>query len=547
MANLQSTPVGVRGKISYYFRQTFRRHTGEEYSELLTRGFRGEKGVNKVYPWAYIRVFTLLFILYAVFILIVRFTSNELFTPTINAAASIMFSFSFLVFLYELYPNRDLSIMAVVLALLIGGAGANVITQILYSLFAAQNKWMQAVYAGFFEEIPKAVATVAVIVVSRKRSPFAGFLFGAAVGCGFSITEDMGYVFVEISELPVLNLTAIINVSVSRGLSAFCTHILWTGAVGWVFNLRNKWLSKLAFYLVLLLSCGLHIAWDLPLGTLALSFVCAGCAAVALSELIFIVWRERKKVFTEEEHAYPPYYTEDADSTNQSVPEYWTHASHLTIAIAVFLMAVIAVIYCSIPFRETYSTQSFGDSESFISFMQDDIVLGVDENRAYDKNDSQNDEVSGEYIVQSERETVIKDGKEIDVVYDYMYYLSYDAVADKYHQTLYKIRATLTGDDGEKTYVLEDLYNPDTGVKYASFFHITDKVVSGYYFGRNGDLVVYTYDPAFEMDLSEPQYLILFMVFVAIFGMAAICYTGIKIKGWRVKKLCSTKNVSSAE
>lgn len=546
MSIIQSSPVGLRGKISYFFRQTFRRHTGEEYSEFFTRGFRDDDGVNKVYPWAYIRVYTLLFILYAVFILIVRFTSNEMFTPTINAVAAIVFSLSFLVLLYELYPGRDLSLMAVVLALLIGGAGANVVTQILYSLFKAQNSWMHAVYAGFFEELPKAAATVMIIVVSRKKSPFAGFVFGAAVGCGFSISEDMGYVFMGINELPVLNLTTIIEISLSRGLSAFCTHILWTGAVGWVFNLRNKWLSKLAFYLMLLLSCGLHIAWDLPLDYFALAFVYAGCAAVAISEAIFIVWWERRRVFKEEE-LIPPAFLEDSDVTNKSMPVYWSHASNLTLTIAAFLMAVIAVIYCSIPFRETYSMQDFSNSESFISYMQDDIPLNVKYNRAYNEDDKQNDVPSGEYIVQSERETVLKGDREISVVYEYMYYLTYDMVGNRFYQTLYKTMCVITDDDGERSYVLEDLYHPDTGVKYASFFHITDSVISGYYFRRNGNLVVYTYDPAFEMDLSEPQYLVLFMVFVGIFGAAAICFTGLKIKSWRVKKLCSKKDVSSAE
>ena len=44
-----------------FVRQTFRRHTGREYSELLTRGIDGNKGdINKNYPWAYLRLFALL-------------------------------------------------------------------------------------------------------------------------------------------------------------------------------------------------------------------------------------------------------------------------------------------------------------------------------------------------------------------------------------------------------------------------------------------------------------------------------------------------------
>ncbi|MDE6790848.1 MAG: PrsW family intramembrane metalloprotease, partial [Clostridia bacterium] len=192
MVKSGSNSKRVNNVIANFFKQTFRRHSGEEYSELLTRGMRGDGGVNKKYPWAYIRLFALMLVLYAVFLLIVRFTSNELFIPTITVLASCCFNLSFLLFLYELYPKKDLSFMSVCLALLMGGAMANVISQILFNIFSSDNPWLRAVYTGFFEELPKAAAVIAVIVTSRKNSPLAGFLMGAAVGCGFSIVEDMG-------------------------------------------------------------------------------------------------------------------------------------------------------------------------------------------------------------------------------------------------------------------------------------------------------------------------------------------------------------------
>ncbi|MDE7300564.1 MAG: hypothetical protein K2N47_00185, partial [Clostridia bacterium] len=99
---IQTAPESAKGSIAYFFRQTFRRHTRAEYSELLTRGVRSAGGENRKYPWAYIRLFTLFFVLFAIYLLIVRFTSEELFAPTITVLAAVCFNLPFLLLLYEL-------------------------------------------------------------------------------------------------------------------------------------------------------------------------------------------------------------------------------------------------------------------------------------------------------------------------------------------------------------------------------------------------------------------------------------------------------------
>ena len=201
-------PEKGKNSIAVFFRQTFRHHGGGEYSELLTRGLQSENngGLNKKYPWAYVRLFTLIFVLFAIFLLIIRFTSNELFVPMVTLLGALSFNLPFLLLLFELYPKKDLSFMFVLLAMLIGGAGSNVLAQILFNIFVPANRWMHAVYSGFFEELSKAAATVLIIVVARKNSPLIGFITGAAVGCGFSIAEDMGYIFVQANEMPFVNL-----------------------------------------------------------------------------------------------------------------------------------------------------------------------------------------------------------------------------------------------------------------------------------------------------------------------------------------------------
>ncbi|MDE7084766.1 MAG: PrsW family intramembrane metalloprotease [Clostridia bacterium] len=548
-----STDKPEKGKnvIAEFFRQTFRRHGGGEYSELLTRGVhRGNReGLNKKYPWAYVRLFALIFVLFAIFLLIIRFTSNELFVPTVTLFGALCFNLSFLLLLFELYPKKDLSFMAVLLAMLIGGAGADVFAQILFSLFVPANKWLHAVYAGFFEELAKAVAVIFIIIISRKNSPLAGFVLGAAVGCGFSISEDMGYIFIHANEMPFVNLTTVIELSVSRGLSAVCTHTLWTAAVGWSFCRFKRHFANLAVYAITLLSCGMHICWDLPLNNLALGCVYAGCASIALIECILILHIGRKKVFAgyvnvsvEKGSEIDKVSEEDeVQSLSKSDPQYWKYWGHFTLALAAFLMAVIAIVYCSIPFRERYGTQTFKDADSFVSFMQNGMVFNAEENRQYDYENTENDERPTGRVIQTVQG---EDG----VLYRYVYTVNIDSIGGG--STYYfpeAVYATVTTAQGVNTYVKEDVYND--GRLYASFFRINTDV-TGFIFDTDGEdtsVTAFIYNPAFERDLSEWRYLALFCVFAGFAGVAIVCYVSLAIKSWRVKKLCSTENVSSAE
>lgn len=548
----------ARNVVTEFFRQTFRSHTGDEYSELLTRGMRGDGGVNKKYPWAYIRLFALIVILFAIYLLIVRFTSNELLTPTIMTLGSISVSLSFLIFLYELYPKKDLSIMLVCLAMLIGGALSTIITQVLFNVFTTDSKWLFSVFVGFFEELPKAISTVLILVVTRKNSPLAGFIIGAAVGCGFSIVEDMGYIFVMSNEMPVMNLTTIIEVAVGRGATALCTHILWTAAIGWAYCHFSRHLANVAFYLITLLSCGLHICWDLPLDSLPLAFIYVACGVIACVECLLILHFERRKVFNENplpnvglyvnENAVNQLAKQDnlkERSLDKSNPKYWRHWGLFSVALGTFLMAVISIIYCSIPFRETYGTETFYSPESFVDYMQNGLDFDVEEYRAYNAHDTANDvpETVGNRLTRVTQRVTDKNNE--NIVYNYKYTVSHDDFSNRDYFFLYSTTVTTTNELGISVeYEREDVYND--GLKYASFFRLNNSV-TGFNFTSNGNITVFIYNPAFVRDLSDWKYTSLFITFASIFGASLVCYVSLSIKSWRVKKLCSTENASSVK
>ncbi|MGN1060392.1 MAG: hypothetical protein ACI4QN_01545, partial [Candidatus Coproplasma sp.] len=109
----------------------------------------------------------------------------------------------------------------------------------------------------------------------------------------------------------------------------------------------------------------------------------------------------------------------------------------------------------------------------------------------------------------------------------------------------YKTGVTIDNGTAQITYFKEDIYN--NGTLYASFFRLTDAVVTGYNFDARGNITVFIYDADYARDLSDPRYTWLFYTFAGLTGAAAVCYIGLRIKSWRVKKLCSTESASSAE
>lgn len=516
--------------ISCFFVQTFRRHTGKEYSELVTRGvLKRDEEFNRRYPWAYIRLFAAIIILFAVFLLIVRFTANELFSPTVMLLATLSFSLPFLMLLYEIYPRNDLSLIAVILIMLIGGACSCVITQVLYSLVKATNGWLAALYAGVFEEFGKLLPALIIIAAIKNRQPLVGFIAGAAVGCGFSIVEDFGYIFVYSNDITSVNLTTAITLFFDRGATAFCTHIVWTGLIGWAFCFFKRAFVNLKFYGVVAFSVALHSLWDMPLEQPWHTLICALCVAAVAAFAIPVLYMGRKRVFEEGGETYSPeFFRTDEQALDKRTPEYYVHAGNLSLAVGAFLMAVVAIIYCAVPFREAYYSQNFDDAESFVAFMHDGYNLYVDGNRAFDRSPSADNTVRTEDgVVYQIVQNVADDG----AVYHYTYNVAGDGVNNFYFLT--QISVSLTKAEGEFEYIKEDLYSG--GKLYASFFRIRNDV-TGFNALSDGGISVIIHDADFVRDLSAPQYSSLFYYFAGVAAAALLLYGGFYIKSVNVKK-----------
>lgn len=501
-----------------FFRQTFRRHTGEEYSEFLTRGVRrGEAGVQRAYPWFYIRLFSACVILFAVYLLIVRFTSNTLFTPVTVMIAALTFNIPFIILLYEIYPRNDLSLLSVFVTLLVGGTGACVLSQILFSVIPSGDSWLSCLRTAGVEEFSKAAAAIICIMVVRVKHPIVGFIMGAAVGCGFSVVEDAGYIFAEASYLPEINITATVFTFFDRGLTAFCTHTVWTALIGWAFSSARSPFASVRLYGSFIFSAALHFLWNSPLTGWGKGLVIAACVIAAAAAGIAILAVERRAAYSEAgQQPVPEFFSTDERSLRRD-RLYYAHAGHLSLTFGAFIMAVIAIIYCAIPFRETYYTRTFEDKNEFISFMQADFDLVYLPDRPFDPD--------GEIVESSLTSGVVTSVTQMQNIGGHDYYFSYTVAGDGQTVIYIPLQQSVELDVGGVTsrYFAESVYNLD-GTLYASYFHVRTDVTGLNISADGSEISAVMYDPLFEYDYSLPQYSALFAVLGGLAGISLALY-----------------------
>ncbi|MCB9413428.1 MAG: PrsW family intramembrane metalloprotease [Actinobacteria bacterium] len=138
---------------------------------------------------------------------------------------------------------------------------------------------------GYFLSVALAEETVKLAIVIllavgltsyRRRD---GLLLGAAVGLGFSAFESAGYAYEAVRSQSAIDIPAIVEVQLSRGLLSPVGHALWTALVaGALFaaasstgRLRPTW-SVCGWLGVAVL---LHAGWDVSAG-LAAALVATG-------------------------------------------------------------------------------------------------------------------------------------------------------------------------------------------------------------------------------------------------------------------------------
>jgi protease PrsW len=196
----------------------------------------------------------------------------------------------------DLYEREPLSLMLG--ALLWGGAVATsvaglantgwleVVNRLAGGPFAA--KWGAALVAPFDEEVMKLLGVVIIYQIARSEIDdlMDGFVYGALVGLGFAVVEDVFYFIAAFGGSPAGVLAAFWIRVVSSGLYG---HILYTGlsGIGLAYFVTRRGVVPLSRRLgvmvgLLLVAMAAHFVWDSPL----LSFWPSG-AVTPLNVLLF--------------------------------------------------------------------------------------------------------------------------------------------------------------------------------------------------------------------------------------------------------------------
>jgi RsiW-degrading membrane proteinase PrsW (M82 family) len=158
-------------------------------------------------------------------------TDNPNFVLALLFLGAFIVPTSFVLYVYEREPVRDIPLPLLAVSFLWGGVVAMVAAGVLeYQTLRALGP-LQLFGVGFIEESTKLFIPMIVFVfAARYRSEAHGLVFGVAAGMGFAALESMGYGFSALmrSQGDVRDAESLLLV---RGLLSPAGHAAWTGLV----------------------------------------------------------------------------------------------------------------------------------------------------------------------------------------------------------------------------------------------------------------------------------------------------------------------------
>lgn len=160
-------------------------------------------------------------------------TKDTSLLPTLILLGGFLVPVVFVLWAYERH-GRDLGVSAILGCFLTGGVlgvlGASVMES-----YLVRPSWGMFVCVGLIEEAAKLGALVFVLRrLPGIRGLRAGLVLGASVGFGFAALESAGYAFDAAVSTTGIDLRALIETEILRGVPAPFGHGLWTAVAGGV-------------------------------------------------------------------------------------------------------------------------------------------------------------------------------------------------------------------------------------------------------------------------------------------------------------------------
>jgi protease PrsW len=157
-------------------------------------------------------------------------TENPNLIPSVLLVGAFLVPVSFLLYLGERLPVRDVPLSAVAACFFWGGAVGITLAAFLEYQTLRDFGVLPMLAVGLIEESVKLAFPLVLFVRDRYRTEAQGLLFGVAAGMGFAALETMGYGFVAFlashGSLGTLELMLLV-----RGLLSPAGHAARTGLV----------------------------------------------------------------------------------------------------------------------------------------------------------------------------------------------------------------------------------------------------------------------------------------------------------------------------
>ncbi|MEU1518566.1 PrsW family intramembrane metalloprotease [Streptomyces sp. NPDC005811] len=204
-------------------------------------------------------------LLWALTALVTYATASTALLPTLILLGSFLVPVSFVLWAYERH-GRDLGVGPILGCFLTGGTLGVLGASVMESHLLHPSLWMY-VGVGLVEEAAKLGALMFVLRrQTRLRGLRAGVVLGAAVGFGFAAPESAGYAFDAAVSTVGIDLGALLETEILRGVLAPFGHGLWTAVAGGVLLEYRRPNGRFPFAAPVLGTCAgvalLHALWD---------------------------------------------------------------------------------------------------------------------------------------------------------------------------------------------------------------------------------------------------------------------------------------------
>jgi RsiW-degrading membrane proteinase PrsW (M82 family) len=243
-------------------------------------------------------------ILFALANLVLNFTNDVLYFPSIMMIGAFLVPVTFVAYFYQQEKLFDRGVHAgsilptLMLCALFGGLIGTLAAGTLESTTISSNSPITLAWVGPIEEFAKLIVPLAVFIIVRNRfrSELDGLLFGVATGMAFAALETMGYELVALvvsrGSLAALDQTILV-----RGLLSPAGHAAWTGLIAATLWRERERTGKAFTPIVLgffLLAAALHSLWDFTSFSNSLLIVIPAYIIIGGASLTLLIWRLRE-------------------------------------------------------------------------------------------------------------------------------------------------------------------------------------------------------------------------------------------------------------